>query len=258
MSNLKSTILNLPGGGVCNLKPMVYNACDPTVFPDGVIAMAVTVLIVANDKASTTTYASFFSKREYNIIAAHSGRQAIAAAKSNALDAMVIDATSLRLNCKGLCRKLKSASFAPLVLIAQPNTKIDSSIAAVDVVHKPVAGKKLVARVKSAIEARPPRTLSAGKLTLDLEKHKLTRGSKTFALTPKEFVLLKYLIEHAGQLVTRKTLMSAVWETEYMGDTRTLDVHICWVREKVEDNPGKPQRLVTTRGEGYMIVKEDA
>lgn len=220
--------------------------------------MAVTVLIVASDKSSTSTYANFFSKREYNIIAAHSGRQAIAAAKSNAIDAMVVDATSLRLNCKGLCRKLKSISFAPLVLIAQPNAKLDGSIATVGVVSKPVAGKKLVARVKSAIEARSPRTLSVGKLTLDLEKHKLTRGSKTFALTPKEFDLLKILMERAGQLVTRKMLMKEVWETEYLGDTRTLDVHIRWVREKVEDNPSKPQRLLTTRGEGYMIANEGA
>jgi DNA-binding response OmpR family regulator len=220
--------------------------------------MAVTVLIVANDKASTTTYANFLGKREYNIIAVHSGRQAIAAAKANDLDAMVVDSTALRLNCKGLCRKLKNASSAPLILIAQPNAKIDSSIPLAGVVHKPVAGKKLVARIKSAIDARPPRTLSVGKLTLDLEKHKLTRGSKTFALTPKEFVLLRYLIEHAGQLVTRKALMREVWQTDYMGDTRTLDVHIRWVREKVEDNPSKPQRLITTRGEGYMIVKEDS
>lgn len=220
--------------------------------------MAVTVLIVANDKTSTTTYTNYFSRREYNIIPAHSGRQAIAAAKANDLDVMVVDATSLRLNCKGLCRKLKSASFAPLILIAQPNTKIDGAIAAAGVIHKPIAGKKLVARIKSVIDARPPRTLSIGKLTLDLEKHKLTRGSKIFALTPKEFVLLKYLIEHAGQLVTRKALMREVWQTDYMGDTRTLDVHIRWVREKVEDNPSKPQRLVTTRGEGYMIAKEDS
>jgi len=220
--------------------------------------MAVTVLIVANDKTATKSYASFFGKREYDIVTAHSGRQAIAEAKAHDLDAIVVDSTALRLDCKSLCRKLKHTSFAPLVLIAMPNVKIDNSIGAAGVVTKPVSGKKLVARVKAAIDTRPPRTLTIGKLTLDLERHKLTRGSKTFALTPKEFVLLKYLMEQAGQLVTRKTLMRHVWETDYMGDTRTLDVHIRWVREKVEDNPSKPQRLVTTRGEGYMIANEDS
>jgi DNA-binding response OmpR family regulator len=86
----------------------------------------------------------------------------------------------------------------------------------------------------------------------------LTRGSKIFSLTPKEFVLLKTLMERAGQLVTRKALMREVWETDYMGDTRTLDVHIRWVREKVEENPGKPQRLKTVRGEGYKIMAADS
>lgn len=220
--------------------------------------MAVTVLIVANDQTATTSYASFFGKKEFTVVAAHSGRQAIAEAKAHNLDAIVVDASSLRLNCKGLCRKLKSASFAPLILIALPSAKVDSSIAAAAVMHKPVAGKKLVARVKSTIDSRPPRTLTAGKLALDLEKHKLTRGSKIFSLTPKEFVLLKLLMERAGQLVTRQALMRQVWETEYMGDTRTLDVHIRWLREKVEDNPSQPQRLVTARGEGYKIVNEDS
>ncbi len=219
--------------------------------------MAITVLIVASDKTTSLAYASAFGKKEYTIVTAHSGRQAIAVAKTHNLDAIVIDTTSPRLNCKALCRKLKSVSFAPLVLIAPPNAKVDGALAA-GIVPKPIADKKLVARVKSAIEARPPRTLSVGKLTLDLEKRKLTRGSKTFSLTPKEFGLLKILMERAGQVVTREMLMKQVWETDYLGDTRTLDVHIRWVREKVEDNPSKPQRLVTTRGKGYMVVKEES
>ena len=220
--------------------------------------MAATVLIVANDEALTTSYASFFNKKEYSVLVAHSGRQAVAQARAQNLDAIVLDFTASRLNCKGLSRKLKSVSFAPLILIAQPNSKVDGSIAAAGVVAKPVAGKKLVSRVKAAIDSRPPRLLSVGKLSLDLEKQKLTRGSKTFSLTPKEFVLLRALMDHPGQIVTRKALMKQVWETEYMGDTRTLDVHIRWLREKVEDNPSKPQRLITLRGEGYKIEKDEA
>ncbi len=218
--------------------------------------MAVTVLIVASDKTATASYADFFSKREFTILAAHSGRQAFAQAQTHRLDAVVLDATAPRLNCKSICRRLKSATFAPLVLIAAPNAKIDSGINPASVVAKPVVGKKLVARVKSAIEAKPPRVLSVGKLSLDLERHKLIRGSKSFALTPKEFTLLKLLMASAGQIVTRRALMKQVWETDYLGDTRTLDVHIRWVREKVEDNASKPQRLVTVRGLGYKIVVE--
>jgi DNA-binding response OmpR family regulator len=220
--------------------------------------MAVTVLIIANDKTATASYGSFFGKREYTVLTAHSGRQAITQAKSHHLDAIVLDATSPRLNCKSLSRKLKSASFAPQVLITLPNAKIDSALAPAGVLSKPVAGKKLVARVKGAIDAKPPRMLSVGKLALDLERHKLARGSKTFPLTPKEFALLKTLMNRAGQVVSRKALIKEVWETDYMGDTRTLDVHIRWLREKVEENPSKPQRLTTAKGEGYRIEKEDA
>jgi len=218
--------------------------------------MSLTVLLVANDKTAAATYANLFNKKEYAILAAHSGRQALKHAKANNLDAIVVDATSPRLNCKNICRKLKSASFAPFVLITLPNVKTDGAINAASVVPKPTVGKRLVARVKAVIDGKPPRVMAVGKLSLDLEKHKLTRGSKTFALTPKEFTLLKALMARAGQVVTRKALMKEVWETDYLGDTRTLDVHIRWVREKVEENPTEPRRLITVRGEGYKIVDE--
>jgi two-component system response regulator RegX3 len=216
--------------------------------------MPLTVLLVANDKATTTTYANCFNKKEFSTLAAHSGRQALKEAKSHPLDAIVVDMTSPRLNCKTLCRKLKSASFAPLVLITLPNAKIDNALDPAGVVPKPAVAKRLAARTKAAIDNKPPRLLTIGKLALDLEKHKLTRGSKTFPLTPKEFGLLKTLMEHAGELVTRKVLMRQVWETDYMGDTRTLDVHIRWLREKVEDDPGEPTRVTTVRGQGYQLV----
>ncbi|HEX9076348.1 MAG TPA: response regulator transcription factor [Anaerolineae bacterium] len=214
------------------------------------------ILIVGIDPSTTSTYASHL-KKDYSIVSAHSGRQALAQAKSHRLDAVVFDVTSPRLNCKSICRKLRSESSAPLILIAAPNAKIDGALSWATVVHTPVAGKKLVARVRAAIDSKPPRLVTIGILSLDLEKHRLTRGSKSFGLTPKEFSLLKLLMGRAGQTITRKTLMKEIWETDYLGDTRTLDVHIRWVREKVEDNPSKPQRLVTVRGQGYKFQVAD-
>lgn len=218
--------------------------------------MGSTILIVGIDPSTTSTYASHL-KKEYSIVAAHSGRQALAQAKSHRLDAVVFDVTSPRLNCKSICRKLHTESSAPLILIAAPNAKIDGALSWATVIHTPVAGKKLVARVRAAIDSKPPRLVSVGILSLDLEKHRLTRGNKSFGLTPKEFSLLKLLMGRAGQMITRKTLMKEIWETDYLGDTRTLDVHIRWVREKVEDNPSKPQRLVTVRGQGYKFQEAD-
>jgi two-component system response regulator RegX3 len=220
--------------------------------------MAATVLIVGNDKSTTASYAGFFHKKEFTVLTAHSGRQAHTMAKAHHLDAIVVDVTSPHLNSKGLCKKLRGESFAPIVLITQPNAKVESGIAPEGVVPRPVLARKLVARVKSVIDEKPPRSLTVGHLSLDLERHKLVRGSKSFSLTPKEFILLKLLMSRAGQMVTRKTLMKEVWETDYLGDTRTLDVHIRWVREKVEENPSKPQRLITARGQGYKLQVEDS
>ncbi|MBI3915071.1 MAG: response regulator transcription factor [Chloroflexi bacterium] len=216
--------------------------------------MASTVLIIANDKNASKSFAGLFSKRDFSILAACSGRQALAEAKSNHLDAIVIDTTSERLNARTLAHRLRGETSAPLILIAMPNAKIDAAIKHVGIVPRTLVVKRLVARVKSAIDARPPRSLTLGHFTLDLERHKLTRGTKTHALTPKEFDLLELLMRHKGELVSRKIIIKQVWETDYTGDTRTLDVHMRWLRQKVEENPSKPEHLLTLRGQGYKFV----
>ncbi len=218
--------------------------------------MASIILIIGNDKASLKTYASFFNKKDFAIVTANSGRQALAQAKNHNLDAVVLDTSSPRLNCKGITKKLHGESSAPIVLIALPNAKIDGAISHAGVVAKPVVGKRLIARVKTAIDEKPPRLLERGNLSLDLEKHRLTRGSKSYKLTPKEFVLIRLFMVRAGQTISRKMLMKEVWDTDYLGDTRTLDVHIRWVREKMEENPSKPQVLLTVRGQGYKLQAE--
>ncbi len=217
--------------------------------------MATTVLIVCNDKTCTTTYAGYL-KKDYSVVTAHSGRQALAQAKARRLDAVVVDTTSPRLNSKKICRKLRAESSAAMVLIAQPNARMDGSSAGATIVQTPIVARKLLLRVKAAMDARPPRQLVVGSIVLDLEKHRVARGSKTYPLTPKEFCLLKLLMGRAGQTITRKTLMKEIWETDYLGDTRTLDVHIRWVREKIEDDASHPARLVTMRGQGYRFTSE--
>jgi DNA-binding response OmpR family regulator len=96
-------------------------------------------------------------------------------------------------------------------------------------------------------------TLTVDGFALDLSKTSLHKGNKKIHLTPKECKLLALLMQNAGKVVSRKKLMEQVWETNYMGDTRTLDVHICWLRQKVEDNPRNPRYIVTKRGEGYIL-----
>jgi two-component system response regulator RegX3 len=219
--------------------------------------MAATVLIVGNDRTTTATYAGYL-KKDYATVAAHSGRQALAQVKAHRFDVIVVDTTSPHLNSKAICRRLRSACSAPLVLITSGNAKVDGGQESTSAVQAPTAGKKLLPRVKAIIDAKPPRQLTIGPVSLDLENHRVTRGTRSFALTPKEFSLLKLLMGRAGQMITRKTLMKEIWETDYLGDTRTLDVHIRWVRQKVEDSPSKPQRLMTIRGQGYKYRLESA
>ena len=96
--------------------------------------------------------------------------------------------------------------------------------------------------------------LTANEISLNLTRASLRKGGRDIHLTPKECKLLAILIQNAGQIVSRKALMKHVWDTEYLGDTRTLDVHICWLRQKVEEDPKAPQYILTKRGKGYTLV----
>jgi len=215
--------------------------------------MPATVLIVANDKTVTTDLAGSFNKKDFSVLTAHSGRQAIAQAKSRLPDAIIVDSTSPRLSVKRLMRSLKSDSHAVLILLAQNPNRVDGASSAQVILPKTTTPKKLQQRVRSALDNRPPREIKVGNLTLNVERRHVVRGNKTHKLTPKEFELLRLFMSRPGQVVSRRTLMKEIWKTDYLGDTRTLDVHIRWLREKIEDDPNEPRLLVTVRGEGYRL-----
>ncbi len=111
--------------------------------------------------------------------------------------------------------------------------------------------------IERAISKQKDRFIRLPNLILDCQQSQVLRNKKRFSLTPKEFRLLYLLITNLDQVLSRKTIMQEVWETDYMGDTRTLDVHIRWLREKVEENPSQPQHLITARGVGYRFITEE-
>ncbi|TAH52440.1 MAG: response regulator transcription factor [Chloroflexota bacterium] len=215
--------------------------------------MPATVLIVANDKEVTNHLATFFNKKEFSILTAHSGRQALAQAKARLPDAIVLDATSPRLSVKRLVRSLHRGSHPLMFLLAQNPNRIEGGSNGAVVLPRATTPKKLSQRVRTALDNRPPRELKVGVLTLNVERRRVARGNRAHKLTPKEFELLRVFMTHAGQIVSRKTLMQEIWHTDYLGDTRTLDVHMRWLREKIEDDPNAPRLLVTVRGEGYRL-----
>lgn len=214
--------------------------------------MPATVLIVANDKEVTTTLATSFNKKEFSILTAHSGRQALAQAKSRLPDAIVLDATSPRLSVKRLVRSLHRGTHPIMIVLAQNPNRFETSNGTV-VLPRTTTSKKLSQRIRNALDNRPPREMKVGNLTLNVERRRISRGSRSHKLTPKEFELLRLFMQNPGAIVSRKRLMQDIWDTDYLGDTRTLDVHMRWLREKIEDDPHAPRLLVTVRGEGYRL-----
>lgn len=216
--------------------------------------MATTIMIVANDKATTNTLASHFGKKEFSLVAVHSGRQALLQSKSRKPEAIIIDATSPRLNVKRLSRALRSETRALIVALSANPGKVDYRSAHL-VLARSISPRKLIQRIRSELDDRPPHQMRFGGLILDLERRRVTRGTRSIKLTPKEFELLRLLMNHPDEIVSRVTIMRQIWDTDYLGDTRTLDVHIRWLREKIEDSASAPSRLVTVRGKGYRLAK---
>lgn len=112
-------------------------------------------------------------------------------------------------------------------------------------------------KIENAVAAQKNRFLRLPGLVIDFEHRQVLRNEQQFSLTPKEFKLLQLLVENSNQVMSRKKIMQEVWETDYMGDTRTLDVHIRWLREKIEENPSRPERLITIRGVGYRFIRTE-
>ncbi|MDL1895286.1 response regulator transcription factor, partial [Anaerolineae bacterium CFX7] len=151
------------------------------------VCVTATILLIANDPDVTAMYAAAFHKKEYTVLTAHSGRQALAQVKTRLPDVIVLDATAPRLSVKRLARALRRDSNAILALLAQNPARVDGMNHAQIIVPKTIPPKKLAQRVRAALDNRPPREMRVGALTLNVERRRVTRGNRTHKLTPKEF-----------------------------------------------------------------------
>lgn len=141
-------------------------------------------------------------------------------------------------------------------IVVGKRSQLDQEVDRDTILVAPNKPQQLNQSIHKATAKQRNRFLRLPSLTVDCHNHKILRDRKTYSLTPKEFRLLHLLIENRNQVSTRKKIMHAVWETDYMGDTRTLDVHIRWLREKIEKNPSRPKLLITIRGVGYRFISE--
>ncbi len=232
--------------------------------------MSKKILVVDDERVLTETIGYNLRREGYSPIAAHDGPTALAAAKRERPDAVLLDVMLPGLDGFEVCRALRRESAVPIIMLTaregETDTVLGLELGADDYLTKPFSMRELLARLKAllrrselaeagttaAVGTSP--TLEAGPLLIDPARHQATWSGKPLALKPKEFDLLLCLARHPGVVLSREALLARVWGYDYPVDTRTVDVHIRWLREKIETRPSAPVHLLTVRGLGYRFT----
>ncbi len=199
------------------------------------------------------------AKKKYLVESVPSGSAALARLKVNLPDILIVDAASMRTSGKRICASLKAkAPNTPLVLIVDDNADPEDSLGVEVILQLPFTPQKLLNRIKPYLPQEPKHVIQAGPIQLDLQNRSVRCQERQGMLTPRLVMLLKALMDQPGKVIEREWLFSKVWETGYTDDTRTLDVHISWLRQAVEDDPRHPRYIKTVRGVGYRLDVEEA
>jgi DNA-binding response OmpR family regulator len=229
------------------------------------------ILVVEDDISLRETLAYNLKREDYNVQAVGDGKLALEAARKNQPDLVLLDLMLPGLDGFEVCRILRQEMNIPILILTARDEEIDRviglEIGADDYITKPFSMRELMARVKAhlrrdrlirqevveAREATSPGVLRFSDLTIDPVRREVLLGGKPVALKPKEFDLLLFLAEHHRQALSRQFLLERVWGWDFAGGTRTVDVHVHWLREKIEPDPANPVRIVTVRGSGYRF-----
>ncbi len=215
------------------------------------------VLVVEGQTAGRESLAAMLEKAGYETAVARTGTEAQNWLAESATDLIVFDASTMRSNGVRNCRRLRrQAESTPIIHCRGAGEEEDRAAGADVYLEKPFTPRKLLNRVRALLPAdeRKEEIVRYGNITLYRIKRSVeVAGRGEFALTPKLALLLETFIKHPNELMTRPQLMQTVWMTNFIGDTRTLDVHIRWVRECIEDDPSRPRLLQTVRGKGYLL-----
>lgn len=218
------------------------------------------LLLVEDDQTLRETLVYNLTREGYQVIQASTGIAALDLAREHKPDLVLLDIMLPELDGLTVCRALRHETDVPIVLLTARSGEVDRIVGldsgADDYIVKPFSLGELLARLRAVLRRghREPGTrLESGDLTLDMVAHRAFRANQLLNLAPKEFDLLAELIRHKGAVLTRDLLLERVWGFDYGGDTRTVDVHIRWLREKIEDDPATPRRIETVRGIGYRF-----
>jgi DNA-binding response OmpR family regulator len=223
--------------------------------------MSQTILLVEDDESFREVLAYSLQREGYEVREARDGQEALTKAREDTPDLIVLDVMLPGLDGFSICRILRAEMETPIILLTARMGEMDKIVGlesgADDYVTKPFSTGELVARIRAVMRrARPAHSglvIEQGPLRLNLERRRAYRQERELTLSPKEFDLLAELMRHPGIALSRDTLMDRVWGYDFMGDTRTVDVHIRWLREKIEEEPSSPAYIQTVRGVGYRF-----
>ncbi len=211
------------------------------------------ILIIEGRQAEIPSFATDLQKKGFDVETAKSGSDAISRLKKIAPHLVVVNAASLRSSGVRICRSLRDKNNKlPIILVIEEGKTVSKDSADV-ILNLPFTAQKLSNRIKPLLPGDGKNVLQSGPIRLDTERRRVRCLSKNSKLTPRLVSLLQTLMEHHGEVVERENLFKKVWETDYTGDTRTLDVHISWLRRAIELDPLKPKFLKTIRGVGYRL-----
>jgi two-component system response regulator RegX3 len=223
-----------------------------------------TRVLVVEDEESFSDALSYMLRREgYEVEVAGTGVEALQIFDRSGADLVLLDLMLPGLSGTEVCRELRNRSHVPIIMVTARDSEVDKvvglELGADDYVTKPFSSRELVARIRAVLRrgAEPEELLlnvvEAGPVRMDVERHVVTVDGHQVALPLKEFDLLELLLRNAGRVLTRGQLIDRVWGADYVGDTKTLDVHVKRLRAKIEPDPANPKYLVTVRGLGYKF-----
>jgi DNA-binding response OmpR family regulator len=212
------------------------------------------ILFVERDITTADILVPSLRRKGYQVVVARDQRQALGQARSLRPNLLVIDIASFGPRGYALSDAVRSRLVGvPTVLLLEEGHQAAGG-AAEAFMTRPFTSRKLLHRIRIAAELVTLREMQVGSLVLEVDSRVLHRDTQSWQLRPKEAKVLALLMGKAGKVVSRQEIMKQVWETDYMGDTRTLSVHICWLRQKIESDPKKPTILRTVRGVGYCLT----
>jgi two-component system response regulator RegX3 len=224
----------------------------------------VTRILVVEDEESFRDALSYMLRKEgFEVVLADTGPAALEEFDRHGADLVLLDLMLPGLSGTEVCRALRARSNVPVIMLTAKDGEVDKvvglELGADDYVTKPYSAHELVARIRAVLRRRGepdelvPPTLEAGPVRMDVDRHVVSVGGEPVAMPLKEFELLELLLRNAGRVLTRGQLIDRVWGSDYVGDTKTLDVHVKRLRGKVEPDPANPKHIVTVRGLGYKF-----